>query len=92
MILNLFFQELTTGLGEHPHQPGKALGLKDGLVWPNNGHFYAPKKNMLQFKTSLSLDAKDHNGGRVLCPAYRGLLFIHVDEIMVDQEVVHLVD
>ena len=44
------------------------------------------------FKTSLSLDAKDHNGDRVLCPAYRGLLFIHVDEMMVDQEVVHLVD
>jgi hypothetical protein len=47
---------------------------------------------MLQFKTSLSLDAKDHNGDRVLCPAYRGLLFIHFDEMMVDQEVVHLVE
>ena len=44
------------------------------------------------FKTSLSLDAKDHNGGRVLCPAYKGLLLIHVDEMMVDQEIVHLVD
>ncbi len=44
------------------------------------------------FKTSLSLDAKDHNGGRVLCPAYKGLLLIHVDELMVDQEIVHLVD
>ncbi len=88
MILNLFFQELTTGLGEHPHQPGKALGLKDGLVRPNNGHFYAPKKNWLHFKTSLSLAAKNHNGDRVLCLAFRGTSFIHVNEMMVDHEVV----
>ena len=55
--------------------------------------FFGPQKRIsYSFKTSLSLDAKDHNGGRVLCPAYRGLLFIHVDEMMVDQEVVHLVD
>jgi hypothetical protein len=54
--------------------------------------FGPPKRISYSFKTSLSLDAKDHNGGRVLCPAYRGLLFIHVDEMMVDQEVVHLVD
>jgi hypothetical protein len=25
------------------------LGLEDGLVGPNNGHFYAPKKNWLHF-------------------------------------------
>ena len=54
--------------------------------------FIPPKIMGYSFKTRLSLDAKDHNGGRVLCPAYRGLLFIHVDEMMVDQEVVHLVD
>ncbi len=51
-----------------------------------------PKRIGHIFKTSLSLDAKDYNGSRGLCPAYRGPLFIHVDEIMVDQEVVHLVD
>ncbi len=92
VILSLFFQELTTGLGELSHQLGKPFGLKDGLVGPNNDHFYAPKIIGYNFKTSLSLDAKDHNGGRVLCIAYIGPLFIHVDEIMVDQEVVHLVD
>jgi hypothetical protein len=54
--------------------------------------FMPPKRIGHILKTSLSLDAKDHNGGRGLCPAYRGPLFIHVDEIMVDQEAVHLVD
>ena len=44
------------------------------------------------FKTSLSLAAKNHNGDRVLCLAFRGTSFIHVDEMMVDQEVVHLVE
>jgi hypothetical protein len=54
--------------------------------------FMPPKRIGHIFKTSLSLDAKDHNGGRGLCPAYRGSLFIHVDEIMVEKDVVHLVD
>jgi hypothetical protein len=90
--LIFFLQELTAGFGEQPHHPGLPLGLKDGLVGPNNDLFYAPKRIGHIFRTSLSLDAKDHNGGRELCPAYRGPLFIHVDEIMVKQDVVHLVD
>jgi hypothetical protein len=85
--LILFLQELTAGLGEQHHHPGKPLGHKDGLVGPNNDLFMPPKRIGYSFKTSLSLDAKDHNRVRGLCPAYRGPLFIHVD-----QEVVHLVD
>ena len=54
--------------------------------------FMPPKRIGYSFKTTLSLDAKDHNGVRGLCPAYRGSLFIHVDEIMVEKDVVHLVD
>jgi hypothetical protein len=54
--------------------------------------FMPPKRIGCSFSTSLSLDAKNHNGGRLLCIAYRGPLFIQVDEMMVDNEVVHLVD
>jgi hypothetical protein len=62
------------------------------LLGPIMTFLMPPKRIDHSFKTSLSLDAKDHNAGRGLCPAYRGPLFIHVDEIMLDQEVVHLVD
>ena len=92
MSLIFFLQELTAGFGEQPHHPGLPLGLKDGLVGPNNDLFYAPKRIGYSFNARLSLDAKNHNGGRLLCIAYRGPLFIQVDEMMVDHEVVHLVD
>jgi hypothetical protein len=54
--------------------------------------FMPPKRIGYSFNTSLNLDAKNHNGGRFLCIAYRGPLFIQVDEMMVDHEVAHLVD
>jgi hypothetical protein len=54
---------------------------------------FMPKKRIgYSFKTILRLHAKDHNEGRVLCLAYRGPLFIQVDEMMVDHEAEHLVD
>ena len=40
----LFLQELTAGLGEQSHHPGKPLGLKDGLVGPNNDLFMPPNE------------------------------------------------
>ncbi len=62
------------------------------LYGPIMAIFMPPKRICSGLKNSLSLAAKNHNGDRVLCFAFRGTSFIHVDEMMVDPEVVQLVD
>ena len=64
------------------------MALRMALYGPIMAIFMPQKRIGYIFKTSLSLAAKNHNGDRVLCLAFRGTSFIHVNEMMVDHEVV----